>query len=92
MKQRTFQILLTAAALLLFTGCTGNEAVPNNATQTGVVTGALAGSVIGYNSGHHHRGSNAALGALAGAAVGGLVGNAVDNNNPEPVETGGWHE
>ena len=85
-------LLVSGTTLLLFTGCTGNEAVPNNATQTGIVTGALAGSVIGYNSGHHHRGSNAALGALAGAAVGGLVGNAVDNNNPEPVETGGWHE
>ncbi len=82
---------LTGISLLLLTGCTGNEVVPNNATQTGVATGALAGAVIGYNSGHH-RGTDAALGALAGAAVGGLIGNAVDENNPEPVETGGWHE
>ncbi len=83
--------LLSATVILLLSGCTGNEAVPANATQTGIATGAIAGSVIGYNSGHH-RGTNAALGALAGAAVGGLVGNAVDESNPEPVETGGWHE
>ena len=92
MNHRRLIITLTGIFLLLLTGCTGNEAVPNNATQTGVATGALAGSVIGYNAGHHHRGRNAALGALAGAAVGGLIGNAVDENNPQPAETGGWHE
>ncbi len=83
--------LLSIAIIFLISGCTGNEAVPANATQTGIATGAIAGSVIGYNSGHH-RGTNAALGAVAGAAVGGLIGNAVDNNNPQPVETSGWHE
>jgi len=84
-------LILSALSLAALTGCTGNEAVPNNATQTGVVAGALAGSVIGYNSGHH-RGTNAALGAVAGAAAGGLIGNAIDSNNPPPQNTGGWHE
>ncbi len=91
MKYSKLIVTMTGISLFLLTGCTGNEVVPNNATQTGIATGALAGSVIGYNSGHH-RGRNAALGALAGAAVGGLIGNAVDENNPQPVETGGWHE
>lgn len=91
MHYKTYCTLLFTAAALLLAGCAGNEAVPANATQTGIATGAIAGSVIGYNSGHH-RGTNAALGAVAGAAVGGLIGNAVDNNNPQPVETGGWHE
>jgi len=85
------KIILPLAASLLFAGCTGNEVVPNNATQTGVATGALAGSVIGYNVGDHS-GKDAALGALAGAAVGGLLGNAVDQSNPEPVNTSGWHQ
>lgn len=84
-------LILPALSIAAITGCTGNEAVPNNATQTGIVTGALAGSVIGYNSGHHH-GTNAALGAVAGAAAGGLIGNAIDSNNPPPQDTGGWHE
>ncbi len=92
MRNTTYRKQVVSAFIIaLLTGCTGNEAVPNNATQTGIVTGAVAGSVIGYNSGHH-RGTNAALGAVAGAAAGGLIGNAVDSNNPPPQNTGGWHE
>jgi uncharacterized protein YcfJ len=88
-----FQSLtFTFLATLLIAGCTGNEVVPNNATQTGAVTGALAGAAIGYNTGHHHRGTNAAIGAALGAATGAAIGNMVDENNPEPVNTGGWHE
>ncbi|MCF6205961.1 MAG: glycine zipper domain-containing protein [Sulfurovum sp.] len=90
MKKTVF-VLLFSSTLFLMNGCTGNEVVPNNATQTGVVTGALAGSIIGYNAGDHS-GKDAALGAIAGAAAGGLIGNAVDQSNPEPVNTGGWHE
>ena len=82
---------LILGSTLLLSGCTGTEALPSNATQTGAVTGALAGSVIGYNAGDHS-GTDAVLGAVAGAAVGGLIGNQVDKNNPEPVNTGGWHE
>lgn len=73
----------------LLSGCTGTEAMPSNATQTGAVAGALAGSVIGYNSGSH-RGRNTAAGALIGTAVGAGLGSAVDNQNPEPQQTGGW--
>lgn len=80
---------LSIASIWILNGCTGTEAVPNNATQTGVATGAVAGAVIGYNTGHN-RGTNAAIGAAAGALVGGAIGNAVDNQNPEPVEDGGW--
>jgi uncharacterized protein YcfJ len=90
-KHLTTSTITLCSTVLVLSGCTGTEAVPNNATQTGVVTGAVAGSVIGYNAGSH-RGSDAVLGAVAGAAVGGLIGNAVDENNPEPVNTGGWHE
>lgn len=82
---------LTLCSIMLLSGCTGTEALPSNATQTGAVTGALAGSVIGYNVGDHS-GKDAVLGAVAGAAVGGLIGNEVDKSNPEPVNTGGWHE
>jgi len=82
---------LPICTAMLLTGCTGTEAVPDNATQTGAVTGALAGSVIGYNAGDHS-GTDAVLGAVAGAAVGGLIGNAVDKNNPDQINTGGWHE
>jgi uncharacterized protein YcfJ len=83
--------ILTLGSALLLSACTGTEALPGNATQTGAVTGAIAGSVIGYNTGDH-RGKDAALGAVAGAAVGGLIGNAVEKSNPSPVNTGGWHE
>jgi hypothetical protein len=82
-------ILISSTSIALLTGCTGQEVAPSNATQTGAVTGALAGAVIGYNSGSHS-GRNAVVGATLGALAGGAIGNAVDNNNPEPVETGGW--
>ena len=58
-------ILLSGASIALLNGCTGSEATPNNATQTGAVAGALTGAVIGYNSGSHS-GTNAAVGAAVG--------------------------
>ncbi len=82
-------IFASSASIALLAGCTGQEAVPSNATQTGAATGALAGAVIGYNSGSNS-GTNAAAGALIGAALGGAVGNAVDSQNQEPVPPGGW--
>jgi uncharacterized protein YcfJ len=90
MKLNTsIKFLFSTVIIAFLSGCTGTEALPNNATQTGAVTGALAGSVIGYNSGSHS-GRNAAIGGLLGAAVGAGIGNAVDNQNSEPQETGGW--
>jgi uncharacterized protein YcfJ len=76
-------------ASMWFTGCTGEELKPTNATQTGAAVGAVTGAVIGYNSGHHH-GRNAAVGALAGAAAGAAIGNAADESNRQPVNSGGW--
>ena len=89
MKKNILKILLSITTVAFLSACTGNEATPNNATQTGVVAGALVGSVVGYNSGSHS-GTNAVVGGLLGAAVGGAVGSAVDNSNPAPVNTGGW--
>ena len=90
MRNKFVKSLLTSIAVIAFlNGCTGSEATPNNATQTGAVTGALAGSVIGYNSGSHS-GRNAVIGGLLGAAVGGGIGNAVDNNNQVQQPSGGW--
>jgi len=90
MKKNILKIILaSSASIALLSGCTGTEAVPSNATQTGAVTGAIAGSVIGYNT-SHHRGRGAVVGGLIGAAVGAGVGNAIDNQNPEPEQTGGW--
>jgi len=87
--------LYTAGLFLLIlanSGCTGTEAVPATATQTGAVTGALTGAVIGYNTTGHHRGERAAVGALAGAAAGALIGNAIETNQPQEINDGGWHE
>ncbi len=90
MKSKFLHIIVVSSiSILTLTGCTGSEAAPNNATQTGAVTGALAGSIIGYNSGSHS-GTNAVVGGLLGAAVGAGIGNAIDSQNPEPVQTGGW--
>ncbi len=90
MKLNTITILFASTVIMaLLSACTGTEAIPSNATQTGAVTGALAGSVIGYNSGSHS-GTNAVVGALIGTAVGAGLGSAVDNQNPEPQQTGGW--
>lgn len=90
MKKNILKTLIASSTtIVLLAGCTGQEAMPSNATQTGAATGALAGAVIGYNSGSHS-GRNAVVGAALGALAGGAIGNAVDNNNPEPVETGGW--
>ncbi|MDD3592203.1 MAG: YMGG-like glycine zipper-containing protein [Sulfurovum sp.] len=80
----------SVAAAVIVSGCTGTEAVPRNATQTGVATGTVAGAVIGYNASGRHKGRNAVLGAAAGALAGGAIGNAVDNRDPEPVNDGGW--
>jgi len=82
-------LFVSAVTVALLNACTGTEAMPSNATQTGAVTGALAGSIIGYNSGSHS-GTNAVVGALIGTAIGAGVGNAVDSQNPEPQPTGGW--
>lgn len=90
MKYHSIKLLsITPVIAVLLSGCTGNEAVPSNATQTGALTGALAGSIIGYNSGSHS-GTNAVVGGLIGTAVGAGIGNAVDSNNPSPQQTGGW--
>lgn len=90
MINKVIKPLLVSSTMIAFlNGCTGSEATPNNATQTGAVTGALAGSVIGYNSGSHS-GRNAVIGGLLGAAVGGGIGNAVDNNNQTQQPSGGW--
>ncbi len=91
MKKNMLKIILVSTvSIVLLSGCTGTEAVPSNATQTGAVTGALAGSVIGYNTKGHHKGQRALVGGLLGAAVGAGVGSAIDSQNPEPVQTGGW--
>jgi uncharacterized protein YcfJ len=84
--------IFTLLGILLLNGCTGTEAMPGNATQTGAVTGALAGSVIGYNTKGHHKGERAVIGGLIGAAAGAAVGNAVESNTPPPEDTSGWHE
>lgn len=89
-KEMAKTALLSMAAAVIVSGCTGTEAVPRNATQTGVATGAVAGAVIGYNVSGRHKGRNAALGAAAGALAGGAIGNAVDNQNPPATEDGGW--
>jgi len=83
-------ILASTASIALLSGCTGQEAMPSNATQTGAVTGAVAGSVIGYNTKGHNKGERAVIGGLVGAAAGAAIGNAIDEQNPEPQETGGW--
>jgi len=85
-------IVASMLILLMLNGCTGNEVVPDNATQTGAAVGALTGAVIGYNTKGHHKGERAAIGAVAGAATGALIGNAIDESQPQEIETGGWHE
>ena len=91
MKKNIIKALVaSSASIAILSGCTGTEAMPSNATQTGAVTGALAGSVIGYNTSNRNRGRNAVIGGLIGTAVGTGVGNAIDNQNPEPEQTGGW--
>ena len=91
MKKNIIKALVaSSASIAILSGCTGTEAMPSNATQTGAVTGALAGSVIGYNTSNRNRGRNTVIGGLIGTAVGAGVGNAIDNQNPEPEQTGGW--
>ncbi len=91
MKLKIVKFVIAGSACMIgLSGCTGQEAVPSNATQTGAVTGALAGSVIGYNTKGDNQGQRAVIGGLLGAAAGGAIGHAIDNQNPEPVETGGW--
>lgn len=90
MRRSIHATLFVSTLMIVFlNACTGTEAMPSNATQTGAVTGALAGSVIGYNSGSHS-GRNAAVGALIGTAVGAGLGSVVDDQNPEPQQNGGW--
>ncbi|MEY3002468.1 MAG: hypothetical protein RLZZ428_843 [Pseudomonadota bacterium] len=90
MKKHFFKTTsLSLVALLFLSGCVGDEALPNNATQTGAATGAVAGAVIGYNSGNH-AGRNAVIGALLGTALGSAIGSDVDSQNAEPENSGGW--
>ena len=91
MKKNIIKALVAASAsIVMLSGCTGTEAMPSNATQTGAVTGALAGSVIGYNTKGNNRGQRALVGGLLGAAVGSGVGYAIDSQDPEPQQAGGW--
>lgn len=91
MKKVIYKALaLSLTAGWVLSGCTGTEAVPDNATQTGAVAGALTGAVIGYNTKGSNKGTRAAIGAATGAVVGGVIGNAVDNQNPPETENGGW--
>jgi len=90
MMKKSF--IFTFLGAMILNGCTGTEALPSNATQTGAVTGALAGSVIGYNTKGNHKAERAIIGGLVGAAAGAAVGNAVDSSNPPPADTSGWHE
>lgn len=92
MKRPLLSSIILISALTLLNNCTGNEAMPNNATQTGVATGAVAGAVIGYNAGGRHRGRNAAIGAAVGAVAGGAIGSAVDEQNTPVQEDGEWEQ
>jgi uncharacterized protein YcfJ len=91
MKKNIVEIILAStASMALLSGCTGTEAAPSNATQTGAVTGAVAGAVIGYNTKGNDKGQRAVIGGLLGAAAGAAIGSAIDDQNPEPEQTGGW--
>jgi uncharacterized protein YcfJ len=92
MKRPILSSVILITALILLNNCTGNEAMPNNATQTGAATGAVAGAVIGYNAGGSHKGRNAVVGAAVGAVAGGAIGNAIDEQNPPVQEDGGWEQ
>jgi LysM repeat protein len=66
---------VTAACLVLSTGCSG--VAQNKTTKTatqGAIGGAIAGAVIGNNTGSGNAPAGAAVGGLAGAAVGAVVG------------------
>jgi uncharacterized protein YcfJ len=92
MKRPFLSNIMLISTLALLNNCTGNEAMPNNATQTGVATGAVAGALIGYNAGSRHKGRNAVVGAAVGAVAGGAIGNAIDEQNPPIQEDGGWEQ
>ena len=92
MKRPFIPSIILIGALALFNNCTGNEAMPNNATQTGVAVGAVSGAVIGYNVGGGDRGRNAVIGATVGAVAGGAIGNEIDEQNPPAQEDGGWEQ
>jgi len=89
-KSLLLKTTILTLSLFLLEGCTGTELLPNDATQTGASTGAITGAVLGYNTKGHHKGTRAAIGSVLGAVTGGLIGQAVDNNNPQPTQTGGW--
>jgi uncharacterized protein YcfJ len=92
MKRPFLSSFILISTLTILNNCTGNEAMPNNATQTGAATGAVAGAVIGYNAGGGDRGRNAVIGATVGAVAGGAIGNAIDEQNPPIQEDGGWEQ
>ena len=90
MKRSFITSILLISTLGLLNNCTGNEAMPNNATQTGVAVGTVTGAVVGYNVGGGDRGRNAVIGAAVGAVAGGAIGNSIDEQNPPVQEDGGW--
>ena len=65
-------ILITAACLLVVSGCTATQ----KGAGVGAVVGGGAGYAIGKQSGHG--GEGAAIGAVVGAIGGGLIGNKMD--------------
>ncbi len=83
-------IFASSIGIILLSGCTGSEVVPNNATQGGAIAGAIAGAVIGGNTKGHDKSQRVAIGAAVGAAVGGGIGHVVDGQQPVAQQTGGW--
>lgn len=79
------KILLTAAAVLIATGCATNPYQGEHAkTATGATIGAGTGAVLGgVVSSRGDRSKGVLIGAAVGATVGGLIGRQMDQQEAE---------
>lgn len=79
------KILLTAAAVLIATGCATNPYQGEHAkTATGATIGAGSGAVLGgMVSSRGDRTKGVLIGAAVGATVGGLIGRQMDQQEAE---------
>lgn len=78
-------ILITAASVLVVTGCATNPYQGEHArTATGATVGAVAGGVLGRAvAGRGDRTAGVLVGAAVGATVGGLIGRQMDQQEAE---------
>lgn len=91
MKAQIISLTMTAAAVVIGSGCASDPYAEHTSRNRGAVGGAAAGAVlggvIGNNSGRVSTEEGAAIGAAAGGLAGAAIGHQRDQQRREAART-----